>query len=135
MFSFFSQPLRCLVYIKSHFPREKYELQFQTFWRLMFQQNTDISSQEATQKALRQHFSEAETARILQAAGAEAQKQTLTANTDKALELGAYGAPFFWVRNGKGKGEPFFGSDRFHHMWEYLGLPWSDFALQAKANL
>jgi len=31
-----------------------------------------------------------------------------------------------WVRNTEGKEEPFFGSDRFHFMWEYLGLPWQD---------
>lgn len=42
------------------------------------------------------------------------------------LGKGAFGSPWFWVRNGEGKEEPFFGSDRFHFMWEYLGLPWQD---------
>lgn len=40
-------------------------------------------------------------------------KDKLLANTQKALDLGAFGAPWMWVRNGEGKEEPFFGSDRY----------------------
>lgn len=36
----------------------------------------------------------------------------LVAETEKVLGLGAFGSPWFWVRNAKGEQEPFFGSDR-----------------------
>ena len=52
-------------------------------------------------------------AEILKAAGEKEWKDKLLANTQKALDLGAFGAPWFWVRNGEGKEEPFFGSDRY----------------------
>jgi glutathione S-transferase kappa 1 len=71
-------------------------------------------------------------------------------------ELGAFGCPYFWVINDERSsgsssysgtpsssssqpgaarwrkierndgGEPFFGSDRWHYIWEYLDIPWSD---------
>lgn len=52
-------------------------------------------------------------AEILKAASEKEWKDKLLANTQKALDLGAFGAPWFWVRNGEGKEEPFFGSDRY----------------------
>ena len=59
-------------------------------------------------------------------------KDKLTANTKEALDQGAFGAPWMWVTNGMGVSEPFFGSDRFHFMWEFLGLPWQDLAILPK---
>jgi hypothetical protein len=58
----------------------------------------------------------------------------LTANTKEALDKGAFGVPWFWVRNAEGKEEPFIGSDRFHFMWEFLGLPWQDIAILLKGT-
>jgi 2-hydroxychromene-2-carboxylate isomerase len=40
-------------------------------------------------------------------------KDKLLSNTQKVLELGAFGAPWLMVKNDKGKYEPFFGSDRY----------------------
>lgn len=40
-------------------------------------------------------------------------KDKLTANTQKVLDQGAFGAPWMWVQNSNGKEEPFFGSDRY----------------------
>lgn len=47
-------------------------------------------------------------------------KDLLTAATGEALERGAFGAPWLWVTDGEGRGEPFFGSDRSvsFHMFE-----------------
>lgn len=51
-------------------------------------------------------------------------------NTTHAFkDLGAFGCPWFWVHDGKGNAEPFFGSDRFHYMWDYLELPHQDLVL------
>lgn len=70
-------------------------------------------------------------------------------------DLGAYGCPWFWVTNDNRRaqashssedegttqnqglrrrlrtnpdrpGEPFFGSDRWHFMWDFLDIPWQD---------
>ncbi|KAJ7686849.1 hypothetical protein B0H17DRAFT_1071310, partial [Mycena rosella] len=71
-------------------------------------------------------FSETEVDEILAAAAQQQWKDRLLANTKKVLDQGAFGAPWMWVRNAQGTEEPFFGSDRFHHMWVYLGLPWKE---------
>lgn len=50
--------------------------------------------------------------------------QRLQATTDEAIARGAYGAPTMIVsREGReGEGEFFFGSDRFHHIADFLGI-------------
>jgi glutathione S-transferase kappa 1 len=58
-------------------------------------------------------FSTKEVDEITAAAESQEWKDKLLANTQKALDLGAFGAPWFWVRNSEGKEEPFFGSDRY----------------------
>ena len=58
-------------------------------------------------------FSESEVKSIMEATTQKEWKDKLLGNTQKALDQGAFGAPWFWVRNGEGKEEPFFGSDRY----------------------
>lgn len=80
----------------------------------MYQKNIDVSKPEKLAELLRSHgFSDEDIKKILAAASTPEYKQALTDNTQKALDLGAYGAPWFWVRNSEGKEEPFFGSDRY----------------------
>jgi len=76
--------------------------------------HVNISIPESLQEVLRgtNLFSEKEVEQIMQAAGEKEWKDKLMANTKKALDLGAFGAPWSWVRNAEGKEEPFFGSDR-----------------------
>jgi glutathione S-transferase kappa 1 len=50
---------------------------------------------------------------IMKATQEKEWKDVLLSNTQKVLDQGAFGAPWFWVRNAEGKEEPFFGSDRF----------------------
>lgn len=59
-------------------------------------------------------------------------KDKLSSNTKEALDQGAFGAPWMWVTNAEGVCEPFFGSDRFHFMWEFLGLPKRDLEILPK---
>ncbi len=59
-------------------------------------------------------------------------KDALSSNTKKVLDQGAFGAPWMWVRNHEEKEEPFFGADRFHFMWEFLGLKWRDIEIIPK---
>lgn len=74
--------------------------------------------------ALSKVFDKKEAEEIIKAAQTPEIKQTLNDVTKHAVEkLGAFGCPWFWVHDGKGKAEPFFGSDRFHYMWDYLDIP------------
>lgn len=74
-------------------------------------------------------FSREEVERIMQATSSKEIKDLLTATTKEALDHGAFGAPWFWVTNAAGASEPFFGSDRFHFIYKFLGLPYQDVAL------
>ncbi|KAF9103126.1 hypothetical protein BGX27_010730 [Mortierella sp. AM989] len=60
-------------------------------------------------------------------------KQKLIDNTQKALELGAFGAPTFIVKKaGSDESHMLFGSDRFELMASLLGLPYPGLAPSAK---
>ncbi|THC94500.1 hypothetical protein EYZ11_006023 [Aspergillus tanneri] len=100
----------------------------------MWNGQLDISKPENLAVALEKTFSsKKEVEEILSAATSPKIKADLSAVTDKVVkEMGAFGCPWFWVTNGEGKGEPFFGSDRFHYMWAYLDLPFEDLKLKAK---
>lgn len=103
-----------MIYIKRHYPREKFETTFLSLWEWMFYRHVDISKPENLTKLLKSHgYSDAEVQKILAAAATPEYKEALTANTQKVLDQGAYGAPWFWVRNQQGQEEPFFGSDRY----------------------
>ncbi|KAJ5666790.1 hypothetical protein N7462_011199 [Penicillium macrosclerotiorum] len=129
-------PQRCMIYIKRHYPRERFETTFLSLSEWMYYKNIDISKPEHMTELLKTHdFSDQEIKEILAAASSSEYKEALTANTQKALDQGAYGAPWFWVRNKDGKEEPFFGSDRFAFMWQYLGIPFQDVTIVEKARL
>ncbi|KAJ6469601.1 putative glutathione S-transferase kappa 1 [Mycena vitilis] len=125
-------PQRALCYIKATFPTSTFE----QAWLALFRANwipphADVSQPDALRAVLAgtKLFSDAELDTILAGAKEQRWKDRLTENTKKVLDQGAFGAPWMWVRNAQGKEEPFFGSDRFHFIWEYLGLPWKDFEL------
>ena len=101
-----------MVYVKDAFPKEKFEKSFQHLWVAMWEEGKDLSKPELMSEALSEYFSADEVRQIMEAANTPKYKQALNANTQKALELGAFGNPWFWVTNREGKGEPFFGSDR-----------------------
>jgi len=49
-------------------------------------------------------------------------KELLGKNTDKALEDGAFGLPWFVATNAKGEKETFWGVDHLAQVTEHLGL-------------
>jgi len=79
-------------------------------------------------------FTTSEVVEILAAAGEQEWKDALTQNTRTALEKGAFGAPWMWVTNSEGKEEPFFGSDRWHFLWMFLGVGCSDLEVWPKGE-
>ena len=79
----------------------------------MWEHGVDVSQPKLLAKVLGQKFEERQVREILGKANDAEYKGILNANTKEALERGAFGCPWFWVRNAKGDEEPFFGSDRY----------------------
>ncbi|KAI8938014.1 hypothetical protein NX059_005687 [Plenodomus lindquistii] len=127
-------PQRALGYIKEVYP-EKLAKVFLSYWVEMWENGIDLSKPDLLITVLRQNFTDAEVKTIMEKANSPEYKQLLNDKTKEALDHGAFGAPWFYVRNSKGQEEPFFGSDRFHYMWEYLGLPWKDIELLPPSNV
>lgn len=78
----------------------------------MWENGIDVSKPELLAKVLSTRFSEAQIKEILAKANSPEIKQKLNDNTQEALGRGAFGCPWFWVKNSRGVEEPFFGSDR-----------------------
>ncbi|KAG4441082.1 hypothetical protein IFR05_003436 [Cadophora sp. M221] len=121
-------PMRALCYIKAHFSPSTYESTFQLFFYALWVSHMNITLPAPLTDLLTSTslFTPKEISSILSAASTQKWKDKLAANTQKVLDQGAFGAPWMWVRNEKGEEEPFFGSDRFHFMWTFLGVEWRD---------
>lgn len=123
-------PQRCLTYLKSE-RLDKVEELFQSCFESLWLQHLDLAKPEHMLTTLLKVFSKQEAEQILKASQAPEVKQALNDVTKHAFQdLGAFGCPWFWVHDGKGNAEPFFGSDRFHYMWDYLEIPHRDLELQ-----
>ncbi|KEY70248.1 hypothetical protein S7711_04357 [Stachybotrys chartarum IBT 7711] len=136
-------PLRALHYIKRNFPAPTFLSAMHylnhRFWTPPHDNLTVDAVLEAvlldateTPGGGRRLFTREDVARIME--GREGMKEALKATTARAVELGAFGAPWLWAVNDKGEGAPFFGSDRFNHIYEHLGVPYQDVALLPPSN-
>lgn len=149
-------PLRALLAIKELYPTAVYHASwhwlYRCFWtpppqcikdeiplrKALMDMPRDAASCDAGAKDDGpRRFSAAEVDEILALAKQQEIKHELRKNTDDALKQGAFGAPWMMVRNSAGAVEPFFGSDRFSQIYEFLGLPYSPLTLlpSAKPNL
>ncbi|KAI0887239.1 thioredoxin-like protein [Annulohypoxylon maeteangense] len=133
-------PLRALHYIKTHHPTPVYyrawRQLFHVFWTVHRPPNTPELLREALSaddgKGGKRLFAAAEVDAIVDAAGQVEYKNVLRQTTETALKRGAFGTPWLWVTNAETKeSEPFFGSDRWHHVYEFLGLPYQAVAVLA----
>jgi glutathione S-transferase kappa 1 len=79
----------------------------------MWEIGYDISKPELLVLVLQQRLKKDEVREVLKNANSAPYKQRLNNNTKEALDRGAFGCPWFSVRNSKGIEEPFFGSDRY----------------------
>ncbi|KAH8165950.1 hypothetical protein CIB48_g2273 [Xylaria polymorpha] len=136
-------PLRALLAIKKTYPVAVYNAAwrwlYRCFWTPPQQQikdegplrealaamPRDLSGDNESQRL----FSTAEVDKIIALAKQRESKDRLRKNTDEALTQGGFGAPWMMVRNSAGVVEPFFGSDRFAQMYQFLGLPYSPLQL------
>ncbi|KAI9905021.1 hypothetical protein N3K66_001550 [Trichothecium roseum] len=132
-----ASPLRALLFVKANFPAPVFLAAmhhlFESFWA---PPHANLTVDEVLREALAgvrlpsgggPVFGAGEVGAIMD--GREAMKGVLRAETERAVELGAFGAPWIWAVNADGKGEAFFGSDRFNHVYKYLGVPFQDVAL------
>ncbi|KAJ6441188.1 amino acid transporter [Purpureocillium lavendulum] len=119
-------PQRSLTYVKAQWP-DKLEALLQSCFDSLWLQHLDLAKPANMRTALARVFGEQEAEEVLAAAQSPGVKQSLNDATKHAFQdLGAFGCPWFWVHDGKGRAEPFFGSDRFHFMWDYLEVPHRD---------
>ncbi|KAK5169034.1 uncharacterized protein LTR77_006343 [Saxophila tyrrhenica] len=125
-------PMRCMLYIKAHFPAARYEDQFGELWQCYWREAMDISKPDIMAKCLARHFSEDEVKAILAGGTSAEYKKMLTDETARLVGKGAFGAPWFCVTRQDGVEEPFFGSDRFPFMLRYLGVPFDDIKIREK---
>ncbi|KAI1151373.1 thioredoxin-like protein [Nemania diffusa] len=131
-------PMRALTHIKSAFPVEVYTAAFaylfHAFWTLHKVPNGipvlgEVLSEIPAQFRLatptpspKKLFTPEQVAQILDAVSGAEVKAALKARVDEALARGAFGAPWIWATDAQGRSEPFFGSDRWNCVYEFLGL-------------
>lgn len=121
-----------MLYIKEHFPTDRYETQFVELWQAYWRDQMDISKPDLMKECLSRHFNEDEINSIMEGGTSPKYKKMLTDQTAMVVAKGAFGAPWYFVTNKEGKEEPFFGSDRFHYMLTFLDVPYSDISIEAK---
>lgn len=123
-----------MLVVKSRQSREAFEQCFLDTWIYSFVKHIDISKPENLTQLLQEHFDEAEVKEVMRLMATKEFKDALTANTKKALDLGAFGAPWFWLTNANGEQEPCFGSDRWAYMWGFMGVPFHDLEIVDKTQ-
>ncbi|KAF2172629.1 hypothetical protein M409DRAFT_62390 [Zasmidium cellare ATCC 36951] len=119
-------PMRCLLYAKENLPYEQYENAFGDLWHFLWREHKDVSKPEVLAECLGRHFGREDVERIIKAGTDPKYKKMLTDETAMLVEKGAFGAPWWLVTNKEGVEEPFFGSDRFHFVYQFLGVPFQD---------
>ncbi|KAH7162412.1 thioredoxin-like protein [Dactylonectria estremocensis] len=137
-------PLRALHFIKANYPLETFlsafAFLFHRMWtplhvNLVDDANLTAALAEATETPTggKKLFSAADVDKIM--TGRESMKERVKQLTGEAVERGAFGAPWLWVTNDEGKTQAFFGSDRFNHIYHFLGVPFQDIAVLPPSKL
>lgn len=121
-----------MAYIVATQGQDAFEQVYAAVFRAVWQDNVNPATPEGLMGALGRVLSPENAQEAARMGQQDAWKGALRANTDEALQRGAYGAPWTWAEDGHGREEPFFGSDRFAHLWQFLGLPWEDMKLKAR---
>ncbi|KAF1833809.1 thioredoxin-like protein [Decorospora gaudefroyi] len=105
-------PQRALGFVKEAH-REQFISVFLDIYQAMWENGKDVSKPEVLAEVLGQRLKPDEARQVMEQASSAPYKQRLNDNTREALDRGAFGCPWYWVRNSKGEEEPFFGSDRY----------------------
>lgn len=122
------------MYIKAHHSALYLEA-FRLLWVALWENNIDISQESLLSETWAPLFTPDQLVAIIEATNEPGYKKKLLENTEIAVKSGAFGAPWFVVRNERGEETVFFGSDRFHFMFMFLGLPMRDIEVLEKSKL
>lgn len=112
---------RALCIIESQHPdklKAAFEALYQTFWI----EGKPIGEPEVVAKSLAGVFGEERAKEIVATTSKPGVKKHLNANTEKALDAGAFGVPYFVATNSEGNQDVFFGFDRLSMIADFLGL-------------
>jgi 2-hydroxychromene-2-carboxylate isomerase len=90
---------------------------------------------EGLAKVLTQVLGEAETQRVMQEMGSDANKKALTDSVNEAVGEGAFGMPYFVVTDADGKNEAYWGFNYMGMIVEHMGLKRADTESGWKAML
>jgi 2-hydroxychromene-2-carboxylate isomerase len=123
-----------MLVVKDRHSQEVFEQCFLSTWTYSFITHVDISKPENLAQLLAEHFGAAEVKEIMTLMTSKEYKDKLADNTKKALDLGAFGAPWFWLTNEQGEQEPLFGSDRWAYMFRFLGVKFDDLKIVDKSR-
>ncbi|RBR21937.1 uncharacterized protein FIESC28_04689 [Fusarium coffeatum] len=139
-------PLRALHFIKENYSEETFlaaiRFLFHKIWmpphvNLAEDANLITALKEATDEldggSDKKLFSNEDVEKIMK--GRESMKERVKEMTGEAVKKGAFGAPWLMVTNGEGKSEAFFGSDRFNHIYKFLGVPFQDVQILPPSKL
>ncbi|KAI4127606.1 MAG: hypothetical protein LQ347_004530 [Umbilicaria vellea] len=81
-----------------------------------------VNKPDVIEAVLRKALSADVVKKVMEGSATPEVKQLLMSNTDKALEEGAFGLPWFAATNSKGEKEYFWGFDHLGQVVDHLGL-------------
>lgn len=115
--------MRLLTAVSKYHP-EKVEQLSREFWMRVWSRDEDITKPQSFQEACgKVGLSGDETQSLISKSKDQEVKDKLKETTQKALDLGAFGAPII-VAHVNGEPQMFFGSDRFLLLSHLLGVEW-----------
>ena len=92
---------------------------YASFWR---DGNGQIAKPEGFGPVLEKALGKEKAADVLKRMGSAEAKKRLSENTDKAMQSGAFGIPWWECENSKGEVECFWGFDHLGQVVRFLGL-------------
>ena len=113
---------RALCAIQTLHNHTKLTQAFQALYTAFWAENKPISKPEIISTALGKVFTEEEVEVIMTKATEAEAKKRLGENSDRSMDKGAFGLPWFVATNGKGEEECFWGVDHLGQVVEFLGL-------------
>ncbi|CAJ0572343.1 unnamed protein product, partial [Mesorhabditis spiculigera] len=113
---------------------EKLEETSRELWRRIWSRGESIFEADDFQQTAKT-VGIKNTKRVFELMKDEKIKKTISSNVEKAVESGAFGAPWTIVTLPNGESETFFGSDRMHLIADYIGVPFEGPLKQHAAKL
>ncbi|RAL05901.1 putative 2-hydroxychromene-2-carboxylate isomerase [Aspergillus ibericus CBS 121593] len=113
---------RALCAVSQKFPDKlvpAFQALYQCFW---VEGNPDIAKPECFGPVLEKVLGKEEARVVMEAMNHTETKAILTANTNRAFDIGAFGIPWFECTNAQGETEGFWGVDHLGQVADFLGL-------------